>query len=367
MFTPSRLSLARKRRGLSAAELARRIGKSTQSVSNYECGRQKPSEETLARISSELKFPLSFFSRPPVEHVTESQVSFRARTKLLAGPRDAALATATLAFELSSLIDARFRLPATNVPTLERHRPEEAAEFVRAKWGIGELAPAPNMVHLLEANGVRVFSLAPEYSDVDAFSFWREGTPFIVLNTLKSGERGRFDAAHELGHLVLHGHNGCTTWPRGSEREANQFASAFLMPRMSVRSRVPSNPTTDQVLRAKQYWRVAALALTYRLNDLGMFSEWNYRRCLIELGKLGYRIGEPGGIRRETSQVLDKVFRGLRAQGISPAQIAAELDISLDDLNMLVFGLTMTALEGTREASSRPERPGLKLIAGGRQ
>ncbi|WFF01559.1 ImmA/IrrE family metallo-endopeptidase [Micromonospora sp. WMMD964] len=367
MFTPSRLSLARKRRGMSAAELARRIDKSTQSVSNYECGRQKPSEETLARIAAELEFPLAFFSRPPVEHVTEGQVSFRARTKLLAGPRDAALATATLAFELNNLIDARFRLPTANVPTLERHRPEEAAEFVRAKWGIGELSPAPNMVHLLEANGVRVFSLAPEHSDVDAFSFWREGIPFVVLNTMKSGERGRFDAAHELGHLVLHGHNGCATWPKDSEREANHFASAFLMPRISVRSRIPNNPTTDQVLRAKQYWRVAALALAYRANDIGMFSEWNYRRCLIELGKLGYRVGEPGGIQRETSQVLDKVFRGLRKQHVHPSQIAAELDTSVDDLSMLVFGLVMTALDGTREASPRPEGPGLKLLAGGRR
>ncbi|MEU7793445.1 ImmA/IrrE family metallo-endopeptidase [Micromonospora tulbaghiae] len=272
-----------------------------------------------------------------------------------------------MSFELNSLVDARFRLPEVNVPTLERHRPEEAAEFIRAKWGIGELSPAPNMVHLLESNGVRVFSLDPEHGDVDAFSFWRDGLPFVVLNTLKSGERGRFDAAHELGHLVLHGHNGCNTWPKDSEREANQFASAFLMPRLSVRSRVPNNPTTDQVLRAKQHWRVAALALTYRLNDIGMFSEWSYRRCLIELGKLGYRVGEPGGIRRETSQVLDKVFRGLRKQGVSPAHIAAELDITVHDLNMLVFGLVVTALDGAREERPRLERPDLKLVAGGQR
>lgn len=349
---------------MSAAELARRIEKSTQSISNYECGRQIPSEETLARIANELGFPLSFFARPHIDHISEELVSFRARSKILAGPRSAALSTATLVVELNSIIDRRFRLPEVRVPTLERHRPEEAAEYLRAKWGIGETSPAPNMVHLLEANGVRVFSLAPEFSDVDAFSFWHEGVPFVVLNTLKTGERGRFDAAHELGHLVLHGHNGCSSWAKESEREADLFSSAFLMPRISVRSRLPGNPTTDQVLRGKQYWRVAALALTYRLNDIGMFTEWNYRRCLIELGKLGYRVGEPGGIQRETSQMLAKVFRSLRTQGITAKDVARDLDIHVDDLNKLVFGLMMTAIGGSHENVSHG-RPDLRLVSGG--
>jgi Zn-dependent peptidase ImmA (M78 family) len=218
------------------------------------------------------------------------------------------------------------------------------------------------MVHLLEANGVRVFSLARERRDVDAFSFWHEGVPFVILNTLKTGERGRFDAAHELGHLVLHGHNDCSSWPKESEQDANTFASAFLMPRMSVRVRVPSNPTTDQILRAKQYWRVAALALAYRVNEVGMFTEWNYRRCVIELGKLGYRTGEPRGIPRERSRALDKVFQGLRKQCTSARDVAAMLNIDVEDLNSLVFGLVMTAHDGRRNSHSSA-RAGLRLVA----
>jgi Zn-dependent peptidase ImmA (M78 family) len=240
-----------------------------------------------------------------------------------------------------------------------------AAEFTRAKWGLGENSPAPNMVHLLEAKGVRVFSLTPEYSDVDAFSFWHDGKPFVIINTLKSGERGRFDAAHELGHLVLHGHNGCSAWTKESEREANQFASAFLMPGSGVRRRVPRNPTTDQVLREKQYWRVAALALTYRLNDVGLLTEWNYRQCLIELGRLGYRLGEPGGIPRERSQVLEKVFRSLREQGLSARSIADELQIDVEEFNMLVFGLVMTSFDGGGDNRPRSERPELRVVSGG--
>jgi IrrE N-terminal-like domain len=62
------------------------------------------------------------------------------------------------------------------------------------------------------------------------------GEPFVFLNTLKSGEHSRFDAA-ELGHLVLHRHAA----PNGQEAEqdANAFASALLMPSASVRAHAP--------------------------------------------------------------------------------------------------------------------------------
>ena len=360
MFTPSRLALARKRRGISAIELARRADLTAQSISNFERGQSVPSDDALLRIADALQFPMQFFSRSDIDHVQIDQVSFRARSRIPAGARDATLSAATLAVELNAWIDVRFRLPAPSLPTLERHSPQEAAVYVRAKWGLDERAPAPNMVHLLESKGVRVFSLAPEFSEVDAFSFWDHGTPFVLLNTMKTGERGRFDAAHELGHLVLHGHNGCPDWDKDVERDANTFASNFLMPHLGVRIQLPANPTTDQIIRAKPHWRVAAMALAYRANDLGLFTEWNYRRCLIELAKLGFRTGEPRGIQREASQLLEKVFRGLREKNIPPSDAARDLGISTADLSMLVFGLMMVGVKGSGESSN--ERAHLTLV-----
>lgn len=96
--------------------------------------------------------------------------------------------------------------------------------------GLGE-APIANMVHLLETKGVRVFSLVEDCHELDAFSTWLDGTPFVFLNTRKSAERSRMDAAHELGHLVLHR----VGRPQGkeAEEEATRFGAAFLMPRAS--------------------------------------------------------------------------------------------------------------------------------------
>lgn len=81
---------------------------------------------------------------------------------------------------------------------------------IRNHWGIGE-RPIGNMVHLLEAKGVRVFSLTERSRRIDAYSLWLEGIPFVFLNTMKTAEHGRTDAAHELGHLLMHRHGAPRT------------------------------------------------------------------------------------------------------------------------------------------------------------
>jgi hypothetical protein len=102
---------------------------------------------------------------------------------------------------------------------------------------------------------------------------------------------------------------------------------------------------------------VSALALTYRLHDIGMLSDWHYRTTCIELGQRGYRTDEPQGTIRETSQLLEKVFRLLRKKGVSRADIAAELCIGTDDINDFIFGLAMTAVDGIKEEKIRRGTP----------
>lgn len=106
------------------------------------------------------------------------------------------------------------------------NNPAAAARTIRQYWAIGE-RPIGNMVKLLETKGVRVFSLAENTRNVDAFSCWRNDEPYIFLNTFKSTERSRFDAAHELGHLVLHKHGGARQG-RSAEHEAHLFCGLIL-------------------------------------------------------------------------------------------------------------------------------------------
>jgi Zn-dependent peptidase ImmA (M78 family)/DNA-binding XRE family transcriptional regulator len=342
MVTPERITLARKRRGFTVAELARQLDVSAQSVTNYERARQKPSEATLGKLVSVLGFPEAFFEAEPSEELPDSAVSFRARSKLSPAKRAAAVSAGVLAMEFNAWLEQAFRLPEPDVPTLDHPDPETAADMTRARWGLG-VEPIPNVVHLLESQGVRVFSLAVEHSEVDAFSFWQAETPYVFLNTKKTPERSRFDAAHELGHLVMHGGARESHGPE-AEQEANRFAGAFLMPELSIRGRMPMAPLIDQVIEAKKIWRVSALALTYRLHELRMLTDWQYRAICVELSKRGYRLAEYSGLVGETSQLLGKVFAALRERGRTVRDVAGELKISSDELAGMVFGLVVAAV-----------------------
>jgi Zn-dependent peptidase ImmA (M78 family) len=288
-------------------------------------------------------------------------VSFRALSKMTARQRDRALSAGRIALLVNDWIDTRFQLPPADLPSLARYDPETAAAVIRARWGLGE-KPVANMLHLLEAHGSRIYSLTAENNGLDAFSFYWGAHPFIFLAAGQSGERGRFDAAHELGHLVLHRELPVPSRP-AAEIEASRFAAALLMPRASVLARGLRDATPDRILQAKGIWKVSAMALTHRLHELGLLTDWGYRTACEELGRRGYRSGEPDGIRRESSQLLDKVFRAARRDGQTPATIAASLGLSADEVQAHVFGLTMTALPGgEQQAAAGPARGELTLV-----
>ena len=347
---------------MTKTRLAAAIGVDLRSVSAYETGEFSPDQERLGQIVRALKFPQGFFFGDDLEQPALDTASFRSLSKMTAGQRDTALGSGAIALLLNEWIKLRFNLPEPGIPDLGRDAsPEGAAEAVRRAWGLGELA-IKNMVHTLEARGVRVYSLAVDAVEVDAFSMWRQHRPFVFLNTLKSAEHGRFDAAHELGHLVLHRHAA----PSGqqAEQDANAFASAFLMPAASVRAHAPQFATIDQLIRLKKIWNVSLAALTYRLHKLGLLSDWHYRKLYIEISSRGYRKSEPDGAPREVSQVLHKVFNALREEGITKYDVATALHVHPEDVDELVFGLALTALQGDgRRSAAQGRGPNLTVVA----
>ncbi len=360
MLTPSRLEVARKRRGLTLTRLAGLTGLSTRSLSLYENGHCEPSEETLLHLAEVLEVAPEFLGGPDLDQIPEAAVSFRALSKMTARQRDQALSAGRIALLINDWIDARFQLPAADIPSLTGHDPESAAEIVRARWGLG-LRPIANLLHLLEARGIRIYSLTAESNELDAYSLYWNAQPVIFLSTGKSGERGRFDAAHELGHLVLHGEHLAPNRPV-AEAEANRFAAAFLMPRASVLAQGLRDATADQILQAKRTWKVAAMALTHRLHELDLLTEWGYRTACVQLSRLGYRRSEPNGIPHESSQLLAKVFRAVRDGGETPATIADAIGVPPDELHAHVFGLALVAVPGDRSDPAKQHRAGLRLV-----
>jgi Zn-dependent peptidase ImmA (M78 family)/DNA-binding XRE family transcriptional regulator len=364
-FNYGRVDLARRRRGFTKGALAEAAGISPRNLSAYEKGQQEPTPQTVSRFAAALNFPREFFFGLDLDEPTPEGASFRALSRLTARQRDQALGSGALALALADWIDQHFDLPEPDVPQHHGLDPEMAAEAVRSAWGLGEKRIA-NMVHLLEAHGVRVFSLSEDSTTVDAFSFWRGQVPYVFLNTKKTAEHSRMDAAHELGHLVLHGHGG----PHGrqAEHEAQAFGAAFLMPASSVRAEAPRGARVAQLVRAKQRWNVSVANLAVRMHRLGMLTDWQYRSIFIELSRRG-RANEPtvpgkAPLRHETSQVLEKVFRALRNEKVTKASIAQTLHIPLQDLNDSVFGLVLTPISGGDDPEPDPDhtRPALRVV-----
>jgi transcriptional regulator with XRE-family HTH domain len=173
MFNPRRLTLARRRRGLSEKQLAAAICVTTRALTAYEAGEYPPANDVLSRIARVLEFPLAFFSGDDLEEPDPKGASFRSMKRMTAAQRHSALAAGAIALELSKWVDKKFKLPAPDLPDLSGEEPEAAAAILRQEWGLGELS-IRNMVHLLEAKGVRVFSLLENTREIDAFSLWNE-------------------------------------------------------------------------------------------------------------------------------------------------------------------------------------------------
>jgi len=347
-FNASRLKFARKRRGQTIKALSNSINITTRTFSDFENGHSVPNANIVTKISSALNFPLDFFYKDDISPISIDSVSFRSLARMSASVRDMAIHAGQIALEFFSLVESKFDLPKVNLPDLRNSEPETAAASIRAEWFLGEKS-IRNMVHLLEAMGVRVFSLDENTLDMDAFSFWMNNKPFIFLNTNKSVEHGRFDCAHELGHLILHKHGS----PAGkeAETEANRFASAFLMPEGSIRASINGFPTLNRIISLKYNWLVSAAALVRRLKDLLILTEWQYRSLTIEMSKRGYLKEEPNPIKqREASRLLPMIFKALKEDGITKRIIAEQLSVNIVDIDALMFNLaTFQILDGNKQ------------------
>lgn len=368
VFIPARLELARAVRQVSATAIATETGVSAAWVSQVENARRSPSNELVRDIARILDFPTEFFYRPVSASPPSDAFHFRATSRLAKRDERRARALAAFAIELSDWIERSYVAPPPAVPELQDLLdaesdlpPEQAAESLRGHWGLGT-APIKDLLQLLEAKGAKVFSVGGPLQAVDAFSFRNTETPIIFLNVHKSAERLRFDLAHELGHLVMHGGSLQVAPGKEKEQAANDFASAFLMPRADVLGSIRGNLMLEDILVLKRRWRVSAMALNLRAHRLGVISDWTYGTLARQLSSAGFRRGEPGSdLRPESSSLLTQVLSDLRAQGSGFAEIAKALDVRSGDVRDLMLGLVTFALEGHAIQPSR-SRADLRVV-----
>lgn len=323
---PGRIAEARIARGLNQSELAAKVGISRQAISAYEMGGKVPEPSTMRAISEILEQPISFFTNESPGSFGPFSANFFRKTGADTKRRNAACSVYAQWFgQTAFAFDEVANFPAVDLPFFEPRQTgensyseeeiEDIAEAVRQHFGLG-LGPISNVVRLLETKGVIVCRLELAGENVEAFSFWNGARPFVFLASDKSSAaRSRFDAAHELGHLVLHRWIGPEELEdkarqKKIEAEADHFASAFLLPRKSFPNEIYS-PRLTAFVDLKKRWKVSIQAMIYRCRELGIFDEHQFTNLYKQISFKKWRKNEPldgeNGLPLEQPLLLSKV------------------------------------------------------------
>ncbi len=203
------------------------------------------------------------------------------------------------------------------------------------------------VVALLESHGVVTARFRFQASKVDAFSMPFTNRSIVVLGADKGHrDRSRFDAAHELGHLVL------LRWVQPGERlwewEAHRFAAAFLMPADDIAPLLPTKPDWRRLLELKATWHVSLAALLMRAKILGVMSDTAYLSGIKAMSAKGWRKDEPGDLGPpESPRLLAAAIRAAAQNGTTLQEIAARRGLPMQHLNG-ILGLSINPRPAVR-------------------
>jgi Zn-dependent peptidase ImmA (M78 family)/transcriptional regulator with XRE-family HTH domain len=334
LFAPRKLTQARQMLAITRAELARRTEVSAASISQYESGAMRPRPATLAQLALVLNVPLEFLtdSRAATPLPTVDTSFFRSLRRTTQRDRERATAYAGLLAQLVAEIERRVTLPEfTPTPDLaldpdgEPEAAEAAAVRIRSLWGLGA-EPLAHAVRLMERHGVIVAQLPFSSNDVDAFSWASGPRPLVLLGNDKGDfERSRFDACHELAHILLHAADPEPAHPR-MERQAHRFSGALLISAEALRDEWPRGRWDwNQMVRIKEHWGISIAAQLLRARDLGLLTADAYVSRVKYMSRMGWRRREPGPHRPpEKPDLLNQAIGLLEQNGTTLDMVANE-------------------------------------------
>jgi Zn-dependent peptidase ImmA (M78 family)/transcriptional regulator with XRE-family HTH domain len=320
---------------------------SASAISQLEQGLTKPSSLTLARLVEALKFPDTYFVRTS----TVPDGFFRSLRSTTVGTRRRALVHASMLHDLIDVLAKHVELPTferqrvVSAPT-SRAEVEAIARGTRKAFGLG-VGPIANMVDVLEEHGIIVGRLHLQDSTtitkgkaatVDAFSVPYTDHPVVILADDKAKTaRSRFDAAHELGHLMMHDETRAGL--KDIEQQAQWFAAEFLMPAEAIKDELPTRVRWRELLDLKVRWGVSLAALLMRSKALGRIDDLAYLNGIKMMSANGWRIDEPGDDELgtpESPRLLNEALELLAAEGITLDELVAEAGLPLDDVRTLL-------------------------------
>ncbi|USN99238.1 MAG: ImmA/IrrE family metallo-endopeptidase [Phycisphaeraceae bacterium] len=298
----SKLKTARRATGMSTrrvASLLETYGASVShaTVSAYERAASTPSIETLTALSELYRRSLDWFlsSTPALSGVQYRHIASRVKVADLA----AFEASATVWLEAFGRLEAAMGMvTASSAPPRlldPNASPQEAARKIRVQLGLASRQPVASVFEVLDALQVRSIELAA-HENIDGLSAWWGDQRVVVLNVAMPNDRLRFDAAHEMFHLLL-GDCDEASGPDGRARHdrAMEAASQFLITDDAVRDAFLGKSMV-RLLQFKQTFGVSLAVLVFRGSQLGLINGHESKRLWIEFSKRGWRHREPGHV-----------------------------------------------------------------------
>jgi Zn-dependent peptidase ImmA (M78 family)/DNA-binding XRE family transcriptional regulator len=351
-FSGQRLREAREARGLPVISLSELANVSAQAIYQYESGRRSPSPDVLEKIALAVNLPPAFFLLPERPE-TGVPLFYRSMSTATKGARNRAEHRLRWLRDIVAylsgfvaLLDANF--PDLGLPDdpilLSDNEIEQAAEDARRYWHMGD-GPIANMVLLLENQGAVIARDRLGADTLDGLSqvAAEDGRPCVVIGIDKgSPARWRFDAAHELGHILLHANVRRETLDRPErhkkiEEQAHRFARAFLLPLAPFGDDL-FGVSLDAFRALKPRWNVSIATMIFRARDAGLLSEDTERKLRIGMSRHKWRIMEPYDETTEIEEprLLRRSFELiLNKRDQTPADVTARIGLPASDIETL--------------------------------
>lgn len=336
-------------RGLLQADLADRLAIDRDEICQIESGDLLPSEEVLELLALELGVTSSYLQREQIKRITPHSPAL-----LTIGGADPW--RRTIVYWWMNLVAEEYERLATHnraIPSQLPHVPGldsiEAAHLVREVLGFTPDEPLPHVVTDAERVGVWVLGLPVWEMGTDAVSGWYGSKPVIGILSGASATHTRLAVARELGRLVMNRTGQCD---EESEKQVNEFANEFLMPRAGILPMLPSRPHLSSLAMVKTQWGVDIKTLVQRCRELSVIGSGRASKIYRQLAHHTGR--EPGFVPLEVPRGFRKLVELCYGHGPNIELMSAESGWSAQTARIVV-SQHATADELPRKSRRSPD------------
>jgi len=340
-MTSARVKRLRLAQNLSQLELAEQSGVASGAISMIESGAIDVPESAIAAIARALDCEPKYLERPSSGTVSTRPL-LRAYADAPKRAVDAIEADNGVAIDAAKYLGLTLVanvLDHTGLPLFEGDLNDEIeieqfALQVRTSAGLAPESVVGNSMRTAERLGCVVLPIDSAMGRhlgvsmrTDDVAVIRVSRPSHVSGLSIPGDRQRFTVAHELGHLVLH-HS--TEQPRNPaqaakvEREANRFASAFLVPGDPVLqdlSALGGKVTLTTLSKLKEKWGFAIKAFVIRFEQLGVIDDDHARSLYKQISARKWNKSEPVLVGNESAVWMARAIG--KKYGSGPAGLSA--------------------------------------------